>query len=90
MKAKALRPEDEDVPDGNNTVILIGAPSTSLDVIASQEGGLPMYSGSRARDGKSSINCSDSIPIARNTARKGQPERLEPLLVGLRDAPSSR
>jgi site-specific recombinase XerD len=27
----------------------------------------------------------NSIPIARNTARKGQPERLEPLLVGLRD-----
>jgi site-specific recombinase XerD len=27
----------------------------------------------------------DSIAIARNTARKGQPERLEPLLVGLRD-----
>jgi site-specific recombinase XerD len=27
----------------------------------------------------------DSIPIMRNTARKGQPERLEPLLVGLRD-----
>jgi len=27
----------------------------------------------------------DSIHISRNTARKGQPERLEPLLVGLRD-----
>jgi site-specific recombinase XerD len=27
----------------------------------------------------------DSIPIVRNTARKGQPERLEPVLVGLRD-----
>jgi integrase/recombinase XerD len=27
----------------------------------------------------------DSIRIARNTARKDQPERLEPLLVGLRD-----
>jgi integrase/recombinase XerD len=27
----------------------------------------------------------DSIPIVRNTARKGQPESLEPVVVGLRD-----
>ena len=27
----------------------------------------------------------DSIPIERNTARDGEPEKLEPALVGLRD-----
>ena len=29
----------------------------------------------------------DSIPIMRNTAREGQPESWEPVLVGLRTAP---